>query len=431
MFFLLFIGHWCSFETAADTCIPTVRGEPFVQFMENKNCEVDEKLLKLFNPESFNESVASKSDTNFMCIGFMDALNLAPEDLCSIYDPLSVIPDSDFCSDKKMMDILGRIVNGSVFDNYNIVVVSNYTIRYCKVLCTDYNELCWAFGTIAKVVVKQSSMSTTAPTTTEPTTAPTTEPTTATTTEPTTVPTTEPTTAPTIVTTEHPEFPSLTNRVTTGTDDPGDDPTTNDINALLGAYSAENGTNDNKDTGDSQEVQNSDGHGSPGTNGDSQDNNSTSNISNTSENATATTTTTNITATATSPTNVTTNEEVPSTNKVKPGDINYEGYYGNVIDKDDQNDSDVDLDNNDDNGDVDHVNGGVDHTDDDGDVDHVNGDVDHDNGSVDHVNGGVDQTDDNDDGYSYWHFAAILLFILFLGVAGYLASHNRKKVRSL
>ena len=39
-----------------------------------------------------------------------------------------------------------------------------------------------------------------------------------------------------------------------------------------------------------------------------------------------------------------------------------------------------------------------------------------------------DDTSNDDDGYSYWHFAAILLFILFLGVAGYLASLNRKKV---
>ena len=354
LFVLLLIGHWYSYETAADSCIPTVRSEPFVQFMENKNCEVDEKLLKLFNPESFNESVASKSDANFMCIGFMDVLNLAPEDLCSIYDPLSVIPDSDFCSNKKMMDILGRMVNGSVFNNSNIVIVSNYTIRYCKVLCTDYNELCWAFGTIAKVALKQSSMSTTAPTT-------------------------EPTSDPTIVTTEHPEFPSLTNRVTTGTDDPGGDSTTSDINVLLDAYSAENGSDDNhkklgdnKDTGDSQEVQSI-----PDTDGDSQDddNNTTviSNIPNTSENATATTTT-NIT-TENIP-NVTT-EEVPS---MVPGDNNYDDYYfSNVVDNDD---GDSAL---------------------------------------------IGHTDDDD--YGCWHVTSILFFIVFFGVAVYLAVvHNRMKV---
>ena len=75
-------------EISADACVPTstVKGEPFVEFMKNKNCEVDEKLLKLFNPESFNESVADKSNVNFMCIGFMDALSLAPESLC-LFDP--------------------------------------------------------------------------------------------------------------------------------------------------------------------------------------------------------------------------------------------------------------------------------------------------------------------------------------------------------
>ena len=187
--------------------------------MKNKNCEVDEKLLKLFNPESFDESVANKSNANFMCIGFMDALTLAPESLC-FFDPLSDIPDSDFCSNTKMMTTLGKIVNGSVFDKRsNIVIVSNYTIHYCKMLCTGYNELCWAFGTIARVVLKESSISTTEPATT-------------TTTDPTTVP---------------PALPSLSmNRIDTDNDIPGNDPTipvkdTNDV--IQNACEAKNDIN--------------------------------------------------------------------------------------------------------------------------------------------------------------------------------------------
>ena len=68
-FLLLCIGCWRSFVTANDQppCIPEVRGEPFVKYVENKNCEVDEKLVKLFQPLSFNESVANKPTANFIC----------------------------------------------------------------------------------------------------------------------------------------------------------------------------------------------------------------------------------------------------------------------------------------------------------------------------------------------------------------------------
>ena len=100
------------------------------------------------------------------------------------------------------MTTLGKIVNGSVFDKKsNIVIVSN-TIHLCKMLCSGYNELCWAFGTIARVVLKQSSI-------------PTTEPATTTTTDPTTEPaSTDPTTvSPTIL------IPTLSmNRIGTDTD---------------------------------------------------------------------------------------------------------------------------------------------------------------------------------------------------------------------
>lgn len=425
LFVLLSIGYWCPCEvSAASPCVPTVKGEPFVQFVENsRDCEVDEKLLKLFNPESFNESIVNNTIGNFMCIGFMSALAMAPQDFW-LYDPLKEIPDKDFCFDTKMMTALGRIVNGSVFDsNSNIFIVSKNTIRYCKGICEDYSELCWAFGTIARVVLlKQSSLSTTATITTEPTSDTTTS--------------TEPTNAPTPVTTEPVYLPDISN--SKGTDSSNDDTTpqqtdnmseqspskvlgafktdselkTSRVNDTTGQVAEGHGDND-EDTDDSREA-----HSSPTTDNKSQDITTTAISVNISQNTTSTssTTTTNITTTTTpenittSPTNAPTNEEAtsidtPSIDVVVPDDNQFED---NNVDTDDQDDGD-----------------NSDH-DDDLDLDGL----DLDNGDHNHINSGIDQIDDDDDdGYSYWHFAAILLFILFLGVAGYLASHNRKKVR--
>ena len=411
LFVLLFIGCWCPYEISADSCVPTVRGEPFIQFVKNKNCDVDEKLLKLFNPESFNESVANNKIGNFMCVGFMSALTMAPEDFW-LFDPLEKIPDSDFCSDTKMMTALGRIVNGSVFDSdSNIVVVSNSTIFYCKTICEDYNELCWAFGTVARIVLLHSSVPTTAPTAS-----------------------TETTSDPTPVTTEAVHLPAISN--SKGADSPNDDATpppqpadhtsdqppsdvpdtrNNDSetsHAIDTSFESDENL-DNDNTGDRQHT-----HSSPNTDTNSLDviNNATmisvsisqnttnitttttnttaTNITTTTTNTTTTTTTTPENITTTTTTNTTASEEV---SKVMPGDNQYEDYnFENNVDQNGDDDSD----HNDD------VNlGGTDQIDDD------------------------DDDDDDDDGYSYWHFAAILLFILFLGVAGYLASHNRKKVQ--
>ena len=430
---LLFIGYWCPYEISADTCVPTVKGEPFVEFMKNKNCEVDEKLLKLFNPESFNETVSNKSNTNvnFMCIGFMDALSLAPESLC-FFDPLSDIPDSDFCSSTKMMTTLGKIVNGSVFDKRsNIVIVSNYTIHLCKMLCSGYNELCWAFGTIARVVLKESSIPTTEPATTTTTTT-----------------TTEP--ASTDPTTVSPTIPILS--IGTDTDIHGDDPITpaKDTNndAVQSAYDAKNSSSDGN-TGDSQAVpiasHNDEDQEGPSDDGgkmlsgsistgdnkkitgpndkdqegpssssddDNSNNNTTVNITDVHHN------TTTAPENSTTPTNATASEEVSS---VGAGNED-------IVDNDDQNVG-VDHDSDDQNGGVYHDNGDQNDVDYDvslDDSDHndvVKPDNNDHKGGADHID-----DDDDDDGYSYWHFAAILLFILFLGVAGYLASHNRKKV---
>ena len=426
LFVVLFIGCWCSLETAADTCIPTVRSEPFVQFMKNKGCDVDEKLLRLFNPESFNNSIANNTVGNFMCIGFMNALTMAPEDLC-LFDPLSVISDSDFCSDTKMMTALGRIVNGSVFDTTSIIfIVSNNTIHYCNGICGGYNELCWAFGTIAKVLLKQSSISTTSPTTATTTTTTTTEP------------TTDPTTDPTTVATKPVVLPSLSNGKGIGTTDhdydddddgggvtvkPPDYTSEPSSSELFKAYESNtdselntsrvNDTHgdivdsdhknldenldenlDDKPTDDNQEVQGTD------TSQNISSNNTKAtgvNVTIISENSTANATSEKVTTT--SPTGVPTNG---TTTVVVPDDNRYDDFD---FSNDDQNDG-VDSGQN----------GGVDHDHNDG-VDQIDDDD-------------VDQIDD-DDGYSYWHFAAILLFILFLGVAGYLASHNRKKVYNL
>ena len=180
-FALLCVGCWRSFVTANDPCIPEVRGQPFVQYVENNNCEVDEKLLQLFDPVSFSEFVAKRLTANFICTGFIDVLNLSRdstlENLC-VLGLLSDIRDTDFCSDTKMMRVLEEVIDSAVFKKIS-KKVANFTRQHCNIICNSSNEMCWAFGITAKLVLKQSVMSTTAPTT-EPTTAPTTEPTTAT-----------------------------------------------------------------------------------------------------------------------------------------------------------------------------------------------------------------------------------------------------------
>ena len=79
-------------------CSPTIKNVPFAQFMESMTCEVDENLLELFtNEKVFSNSIVKNPFANFMCIGLMDALTLVPETLCDLLDPLSGIPDDEFC----------------------------------------------------------------------------------------------------------------------------------------------------------------------------------------------------------------------------------------------------------------------------------------------------------------------------------------------
>ena len=161
-FYLL--SFWRPYDGAGNPpCRPTVKDVSFTQFMESRNCEVDEKLLKLFSSEEFNNSIANNVYANFMCIGFIDALALVPDDICDLFDPLSDIPDDDFCSSTKIA-YMQKIVNANVFDNMsNIFIVTKFTEENCKALCEgDTNQLCWAFGIIAKAVFKH--LSTQAPT---------------------------------------------------------------------------------------------------------------------------------------------------------------------------------------------------------------------------------------------------------------------------
>ena len=164
LFALLSVSFWRPYDGAGNPpCRPTVKDVSFTQFMESRNCEVDEKLLKLFSSEKFNNSIANNMYANFMCIGFIDALALVPDNICDSFDPLSDIPDGDFCSSTKIADFR-KVINANVFDNRsNIFVVTKFTEENCKVLCEgDTNQLCWAFGIIAKAVFKH--LSTQAPT---------------------------------------------------------------------------------------------------------------------------------------------------------------------------------------------------------------------------------------------------------------------------
>ena len=172
LFALLSIGCWRPYEAGITSCMPVVRDETFTEFMKNMNCEVDKDLLRLFSSAEFNNSIVNNPYSNFMCIGLMDALGLVPENLCDAYDPLSEIPDADFCSSTKIAT-LRKIVNSSVFDNHsNIFIVSKFTEEHCEALCRDAydtNQLCWAFGIITRAVFKHiSTQATTVPTTTAP-----------------------------------------------------------------------------------------------------------------------------------------------------------------------------------------------------------------------------------------------------------------------
>jgi len=176
LFVFVFIGCWCLFEADNNPpCDPTLRNESFSQYVVNKNCDVDEKLLKLFtDKELFSKSVVDKPYANFMCTGFMNALTLVSDDWCDV-DPLSEISSEDFCSSSKMMTYLQTIGNGGVFENNSVIVmVSSFTKQYCEAICNGNNELCWSFGIIARMAWKHNRVRITTATTAAPTTVTTT-----------------------------------------------------------------------------------------------------------------------------------------------------------------------------------------------------------------------------------------------------------------
>ena len=458
-FFLLFIGTCCQ----NDPCNPIVRGESFTRFMDSMSCVVDAKLFNLFDKEeTFNKSILSHPYSNFMCIGLIDVLALAPENLCDLSDPLEAISGNDFCSSSKMVTTLHAVIDGSVFDdNPNIVKVSNFTERNCKVVCEgDANQLCWAFGTIARAVLKHIRRSTAVPTTNPISAAPTTKP----------------------------EIPVL-NLASPGNGGESNGDTNSDTNG--DSNDDTNGDSNDDTNGDSNDDTNGDSNDD--TNGDSSDDSNGKkgdqadvkvgdedkptlhNVtkffdekqqgSNSVGEAEANEGNKDEDSTNTGPLDKevqknTTNQDGQSPSKAAPNDL-----QDNLTDY--NNDTDIHPPSGSKVADDDQtVTNGTDdasvqpevtnvaptplYTEDDTNKDNDQGgdnpSAGDDGGDMDHypAEDGVDQhldsseptpnqssdfdDDDDDDGYSYWHFAAVLLFILFLGVAGYLASLNRKKV---
>ena len=471
-FILLCIGCWRSFVTATDPCVPKVRGEPFVQYVEKNNCEVDEKLSKLFNHMSFNETA------NFMCIGFIDALSctsdLTLESICR-FGLLGDIPDGNFCSDTKMMTVLEKVT--SPMFNKSSPIVANFTRQHCDMMCDilsdGSNELCWAFGITAKLVQKQSVVSTTPPITAEPS-----------------------------VTTQSLVLPALHpfDKTNTATSDGDDDDSHDNYKDEDHDHNNDDHehNNDDHDHNDDDHDHNDDDHDHSDDDHDHSDDEHDhisdehdhndeehEHVNDGHDGATDSTTDKlvkvendtsgeddndkmgpyfdphntqdkqNVSNTVgqdvgegnkkhddgVTGTDITDNQEAltsisdEGTQDVHDNAINQATNTNDtdiatdkVIASDEGNTSTpVELDPNDDDlfddSDVDGDQNGK-QNDDDDDSDQDNSDHD---GSVNysHV---IEIDDDDDDGYSYWHFATILLFILFIGVAGYLASHNRKKV---
>ena len=442
-----------SYCSGADNppCRPTVKDVSFTQFMESRSCEVDEKLLKLFSSEEFNNSIVNNLYANFMCIGLMDALALVPDDICD-FDPLSDIPDGDFCSSAKIA-YMQKIVNANVFDNTsNIFVVSKFTGENCKVVCENSNQLCWAFGIIAKAVLKH--LSTQAPTTT----------TTTTTSTPTT--NTAPPLPPLITGTSDIHSHDSPNNSSEGDVDNGDgdgkgensdhtdkpEPPAVTATATDGGiaryYKVSNSSNESPSTKNNEE----DGHednenkGTTADPGNDTDNNHTNPLSESNGDGNQTVNSTKEAGVTEQP-GVTedpgvteqqggvteqpgvTEQQGGGTDQQGGGTEDYEnlvedqGHYGeNTTDSTPQDDHGVGSNPTDHSTDQ-----GADSNNDDSseqNSDHSDADFGNTIGNDDAYD------DDDDDGYSYWHFAAILLFILFLGVAGYLASLNRKKVNT-
>ena len=155
---VLLSNFWCALGERSTLCDPTVfGGMSFSQFVTEKRCDVDEKILKLFMDDDSFESMVNKTAANVMCIGFIAVFNMASEDSCS-WDSLAHIPSEDFCKDNKILDVLILANNSGVFDGHSKVTeVANFIFKYCDYMCNDTtgsNELCWAFGEYVKIVKK-------------------------------------------------------------------------------------------------------------------------------------------------------------------------------------------------------------------------------------------------------------------------------------
>ena len=350
-----------------------------------------------------------------ICTGFIDALNVTREstleNLC-VFGLLGDIWDTDFCFDTKMIKVLEEVVNSAVFDSI-IKTVANFTRQHCDMICNSSNELCWAFGITAKLILRQSVMSTTA---TEPTTAPTTEPTTAAVELPDFF-----TTKPPHPSDDHTDDDDDT--TVTPTDDDKNGPSKSSLisGSIYDVQIPDASSHGGVEGGDS--TAGTDANDEPGTptspsTDDDQDVQTNTTINSDNNNATVNPTSANITIIIAN-TTVTTKPTTANTTATNAseilGHISEEGPPGSDTIPVDVDDGDSYF---------------TDETGQTSQEEQSNHDSSDHSSIMDHVIDVVDDDDDYDDGYSYWHFAAILLFILFLGVAGYLASHNRKKVKN-
>ena len=477
-------------------CSPTIKNVPFAQFMESMTCEVDENLLELFtNEKVFSNSIVKNPFANFMCIGLMDALTLVPETLCDLLDPLSGIPDDEFCSSAKIAT-LRKISDVSVFDNTsNIFIVSKFTVGKCDQMCNgDANQLlCWAFGIIAKAVFKHA-LSTHAPTSVAAVTT-----TTAVVVAP------KPSPLPVLpaltsqgnappknsndggVDSEDSEEKEESNDLTNKPTEDNDNPSTTTTATGVAQFFDDNKVSNNSQSSD-KDVDTSGGDGKESSKESHEDNENknkeseghlgeepTNTVSipgpgnvdtdgNSSNSPDEVSDKSNQTVSSNEPTNTVSipgpgNVDTDGNSSNSPDEVSDKsnhtissnedtgvkeqldnnGTDTNNVDQDDHkglddHDENVVVDDNDDNN-----NDGDNHYhSNDSNQGDINQDVDSNQDSTGqnptqsdvnfHNTIGDDNEDDDDDGYSYWHFAAILLFILFLGVAGYLASLNRKKV---
>ena len=172
---VLLSNYWCALgerSSGNPLCDPTVfGGMSFSQFVTEKECGVDENLLKLFRDDDSFKSMVNKTAANVMCIGFIEVFNMASEDSCS-YDSLAQIPSEDFCKDSKLLDVLIMANDSDVFDGHNNVPeVANFLLRFCNYMCSNSsgsNELCWAFGEYVKIM-KHDVITLPPPTTVPPT----------------------------------------------------------------------------------------------------------------------------------------------------------------------------------------------------------------------------------------------------------------------